>query len=80
MLKQHRSEILGKLLGIRQQSFGMRCWDHVCAVSSDAVINRDTMPTAISELLGSVDLCCTNIVQQYIGSHININASDTILA
>lgn len=51
MLKQHRSEILGKLLGIRQQSFGMRCWNHVCAVSSDAVINRDTMPTAISELL-----------------------------
>ncbi|WMB72440.1 NERD domain-containing protein [Shewanella oncorhynchi] len=51
MLKQHRSEILGKLLGIRQQSFGMRCWDHLCAVSSDAVINRDTMPTAISELL-----------------------------
>lgn len=51
MLKQHRSEILGKLLGIRQQSFGMRCWGHVCAVSSDAVINRDNMPTAISELL-----------------------------
>ncbi|SUI81773.1 nuclease-related domain-containing protein [Shewanella morhuae] len=51
MLRQHRSEIIGKLLGIRQQSFGMRCWDHVCAVSSDAVINRDTMPTAISELL-----------------------------
>ncbi|MDT3334311.1 NERD domain-containing protein [Shewanella sp. SP1S1-7] len=51
MLKQHRREILGKLLGIRQQSFGMRCWGHVCAVSSDAVINRDIMPTAISELL-----------------------------
>ncbi|OUS52560.1 hypothetical protein BM607_001070 [Shewanella sp. SACH] len=32
------------------------------------------------DLLGSVDLCCTNVVQQYIGSHININASDTILA
>jgi len=30
--------------------------------------------------LGSVDLCCTNVVQQCIGSHININASDTILA
>uniref|UniRef100_UPI0039AEF79C nuclease-related domain-containing protein n=1 Tax=Shewanella baltica TaxID=62322 RepID=UPI0039AEF79C len=51
MLKQHRSEILGKLLGIRQQGFGMRCWDHVCAVSSDAVINRETMPAAVSELL-----------------------------
>ncbi|WP_297891443.1 nuclease-related domain-containing protein [Shewanella sp.] len=51
MLKQHRSEILGKLLGIKQQGFGMRCWDHLCAISSDAVINRDTMPAAISELL-----------------------------
>lgn len=51
MLRQHRSEILCKLLGIKQQGFGMRCWDHLCAVSSDAVINRDTMPTAISELL-----------------------------
>lgn len=51
MLRQHRSEILGKLLGIRQQSFGMRCWDHVCAISSDAVINRNTMPAVISELL-----------------------------
>jgi len=51
MLKQHRSGILGKLLGIRQQGFGMRCWDHLCAVSSDAVINRDAMPTAISDLL-----------------------------
>lgn len=51
MLKQHRSEILGKLLGIKQQTFGMRCWDHLCAVSSDAVINRETMPAAVSELL-----------------------------
>ena len=32
------------------------------------------------KILGSVDLCCANVVQQYIGSHININASDTILA
>lgn len=51
MLKQHRSEILGKLLGIKQQGFGMRCWDHLCAVSSDAVINRETMPAAVSEQL-----------------------------
>lgn len=33
-----------------------------------------------ASLLGSVDLCCANVAQQYIGSHININASDTILA
>lgn len=31
-------------------------------------------------LLGPVDLCCTFYVQQYIGSHISMNASDTMLA
>ena len=30
--------------------------------------------------LGPVDLCCTYFTQQYIGSHIIENASDTILA
>ena len=30
--------------------------------------------------LGRVDLCCTYFGQQYIGSHINTNASDTMLA
>ncbi len=33
-----------------------------------------------TELLGPVDLCCTYFTQQYIGSHIIENASDTILA
>ena len=33
-----------------------------------------------NDLLGRVDLCCTNFTQQYIGSHIKANASDTILA
>ena len=31
-------------------------------------------------VLGRVDLCCTYFDQQCIGSHININASDTMLA
>jgi hypothetical protein len=31
-------------------------------------------------LLRPVDLCCTHFAQQYIGSHIIENASDTILA
>ena len=30
--------------------------------------------------LRPVDLCCTHFAQQYIGSHIIENASDTILA
>lgn len=51
LLKHHKSEILGKLLGIKQQGFGGRCWDHLCVVSSDAVIDRKTMPSAISNKL-----------------------------
>ncbi|MCG9695552.1 nuclease-related domain-containing protein [Shewanella sp. Isolate11] len=51
LLTHHRTDILGKLLGIKQQGFRLRCWDHLCAVSSDAVINRDTMPKAISDKL-----------------------------
>jgi len=51
MLHANRESILGKLLGIKQQSFGMRCWDNVCAVSSSAVIDRDSMPNDISKQL-----------------------------
>ena len=36
--------------------------------------------TLFGFVLGRVDLCCTNFTQQYIGSHIKANASDTILA
>jgi transcription elongation factor Elf1 len=51
MLHANRESILGKLLGIKQQSFGMRCWDNVCAVSSSAVIDRDSMPKSVSKQL-----------------------------
>ncbi|QYJ90488.1 nuclease-related domain-containing protein [Shewanella halotolerans] len=51
LLTHHRSEILGKLLGIKQQGFRLRGWEHLCAVSSDAIINRDTMPKQVSEKL-----------------------------
>tara|TARA_R110001583_G_scaffold78817_1_gene213433 strand:- start:2617 stop:3549 length:933 start_codon:yes stop_codon:yes gene_type:complete len=51
ILHANRESILGKLLGIKQQSFGMRCWDNVCAVSSNAVIDRDSMPNDVSRQL-----------------------------
>ncbi|WP_076538664.1 nuclease-related domain-containing protein [Shewanella sp. UCD-KL21] len=51
LLKHHKSEIIGKSLGIKQQGFNGRCWDHLCVVSSDAVIDRNTMPKAVSEQL-----------------------------
>jgi len=51
LLRAHKSQMLGKLLGIKQQGFNMRCWDHLCAISSDAVIDRKSIPTATSEQL-----------------------------
>ncbi|MCL1128797.1 nuclease-related domain-containing protein [Shewanella sairae] len=51
LLMHHRSDILGKLLGFKQQGFKGRCWDHLCAVSSDAIIDRKSMPKAVSDKL-----------------------------
>lgn len=48
LLHHHREGILSKLFGIRQQSFGKRCWHNLCAVSSNAIIERDSMPKEIS--------------------------------
>jgi len=51
MFKHHRNNILSKLLGIKQQGFNGRCWHYLCAVSSNAVIDRKTMPKVISDKL-----------------------------
>ncbi|BAJ00342.1 nuclease-related domain-containing protein [Shewanella violacea] len=51
MLRAHKSQMLSKLLGFKQQGFNMRCWDHLCAISSDAVIDRKTIPATISDKL-----------------------------
>lgn len=48
-LHEHRIEILPKLFGIRAQSFGMRCWHNICAVSSNSIIAREDIPKAISD-------------------------------
>ena len=51
MLHANRETVLGKLFGLKQQSFEMRCWNNVCAVSSNAVIDRGSMPGEISKQL-----------------------------
>ena len=48
MLFANREVILSKLLGIKSQSFGFRCWHNICAVSSNAIIDRDTMQKSVS--------------------------------
>ncbi|EPJ47575.1 MAG: hypothetical protein OFPII_11630 [Osedax symbiont Rs1] len=49
MLFEHKAEMLGKVLGLRQEGFGGRCWDNLCAVSSNAIIDRKAMPNKISK-------------------------------
>ena len=51
ILFEHKAEMLGKVLGLRQEGFGGRCWDNVCAVSSNAIIDREAMPSKISKQL-----------------------------
>lgn len=50
-LHHHRAKILGKILGFKQQSFQMRCWNNLCAVSSNAIIERESMPSKVSEII-----------------------------
>jgi hypothetical protein len=51
MLCANQVNIINKLFGIKQQTFGYRCWDNICAVSSSAIIDRDTMHKDISKQL-----------------------------
>jgi hypothetical protein len=50
LLHEHRSELVGKLLGI-QQTLDKRCWHHLCAVSSNAIVERENMPNSVSKKL-----------------------------
>lgn len=50
LLYERRAEILDTFL-LMQQGFGGRCWDNICAVSSNAIINREQMPESISSKL-----------------------------
>tara|TARA_R110000737_G_scaffold314771_1_gene324635 strand:- start:365 stop:1369 length:1005 start_codon:yes stop_codon:yes gene_type:complete len=53
LLRDHDSVLLNKLLGIEnlQKGFGGRQWEHLCAISSNAIINRDEAPILIAEKL-----------------------------
>ena len=48
-LFHHRADILNKIFGLKQQSFGKRSWNNLCAVSSNSIIERNAIPKEISE-------------------------------
>ena len=51
LLHHHRAELLSKLFGLKQQSFVLRSWNVLCAISSNAIIDRSSIPKNISPLL-----------------------------
>lgn len=50
LLQENKASIL-KTIMFKQQSFRWRCWDSVCAVSSNAIIDRDSMHKGVSDKL-----------------------------
>lgn len=50
-LHHNREDILGKILGLKQQSFRMRSWNIICAVSSNSIIDRSIIPKNVSDIV-----------------------------
>jgi len=50
LLHENRASILSTIL-FKQQSFRFRCWDNICAISSNAIIDRENIPKDISKQL-----------------------------
>ncbi|MBY6017362.1 NERD domain-containing protein [Halomonas denitrificans] len=48
LLEQNKDQVLPKLFGL-QQGFGARRYECICAVSSSALLHRDSMPSDISQ-------------------------------
>ena len=71
---------LARALDARQHTIdeGQLTGFRLCAGESDGL--PGVTIDKFDNYLGRVELCCTYFTQQYIGSHININASDTMLA
>jgi hypothetical protein len=53
LISAHVERLLDKLFGINvlQKGVGMRCWDSFCAISSNAIIDREKAPPLIAEQL-----------------------------
>lgn len=61
-LHANRESILGKIFGLKQQSFGMRSWHNLCAVSSSAIIARDSMPNHVSKQLVKTEFLADKVI------------------
>ena len=62
LLHENRSSLVGKLLGL-QQTLGKRSWDHLCAVSSNAIVERENMPNSVSKKLVKSEFLVDSIIK-----------------
>lgn len=62
-LNEHSANILPKLFGIKLQSFSMRCWSNLCAVSSNAIIERDSMPKGVSQQIVKSEFLTDKLIE-----------------
>lgn len=63
LLYENREELLDKILfGTLQTTFGGRCWDQFCAISSNSIIQRDNMPEGVSSKLVKSEFLVKKII------------------
>lgn len=51
LLTNNHEKMLGRLFGVIQQGLGGRCYDVLCAISSDAMIDRSKAPKEVANKL-----------------------------
>jgi hypothetical protein len=51
LVRDNASQLLPKMFGKLQQNFGGREWHSICAISSNAIINRENTPKTLEERL-----------------------------
>lgn len=71
ILWENRQKILTKkILGKLQQSFGGRCWNNICAVSSNASLHQDDMPKTIAKQLVKAE-CIVDTINKVMSLPLN---------
>ncbi|TMM47027.1 nuclease-related domain-containing protein [Colwellia ponticola] len=65
LLREHDSTLLDKILGLEtlQKGFGGRQWEQLCAISSNAIINRENTPKHIAKKLIKSEFIVDTVLQ-----------------
>jgi hypothetical protein len=61
-LAYHSENLLDKLFGMLQKGFSGRQWDGICAISSNAIISRESMPLVIQNRISKSEFVTDRIL------------------